>query len=144
MAFSGRFSPSNPKKYYGDCTAIKYRSLWERKFMKFCDTNPDVLEWSSEEIIVRYYSPFDKKMHRYFPDFYVKLKQKDGKTVSKLIEIKPNKQTKQPIAPKKKTVGYLTEMKTWIINNMKWKAAKEYCDIKGWEFVILTEKDLFK
>ena len=39
MAYRGRYIPSNPKKYKGDPSNIIYRSLWERKFMVYCDAN---------------------------------------------------------------------------------------------------------
>ena len=79
MSYSGRYIPSNIKKYKGNPTTIYYRSLWERKFMVYCDKNPRVLEWGSEELIIPYFLPTDGKYHRYFPDFYVKVKRADGK-----------------------------------------------------------------
>ena len=75
MSYKGRYIPTNPKKYKGDPQNIIYRSLWERKFMVYCDTNDSVIEWGSEEVIIPYLSPWDGRMHRYFPDFYIKIKQ---------------------------------------------------------------------
>ena len=75
MSYKGRYSPTYPKKYKGDHRNVVYRSLWERKFMVFCDLNENIIEWGSEEIAIPYRSPIDKKLHRYFPDFYVKLKE---------------------------------------------------------------------
>ena len=72
MSYKGKFHPTNTKKYRGDVHNIIYRSLWERKFMVYCDKNPDIVEWGSEEIIIPYMSPLDRKRHRYFPDFYIK------------------------------------------------------------------------
>ena len=112
--------------------------------MKFCDDTENVIEWSSEEIVVPYFSPIDNRMHRYFVDFYIKTKEKDGSISQKLIEIKPDKQTKEPTKPKNTTRRYLSEVKSWIINNHKWKSAEKYCKDRGWEFLILTEKHLFK
>ena len=57
MAYSGYFKPKNPTKYRGNPTNIVYRSLWERKFMVFCDNNPSILQWGSEEIIIPYRAP---------------------------------------------------------------------------------------
>ena len=74
MAYRGRYIPTYPKKYKGDPSNIIYRSLWERKFMVYCDRNEKILEWGSEEFFVPYRSPLDGKIHRYFPDFYVKVK----------------------------------------------------------------------
>lgn len=142
--YSGRFKPSNPAKYKGDPTNIIYRSLWERKFMVWCDRNLNVMEWGSEEIIVPYISPLDRKPHRYFPDFYVKSKGTDGRLRKRLIEIKPYAQTQQPKRNKrvKVTRSYLSEVKTFAVNNAKWKAAGEYCKDRSMSFLILTENEL--
>jgi hypothetical protein len=139
MAYKGRFKPTNPTKYKGDHSNIIYRSLWERKFMKLCDSNSNILEWSSEEVIIPYKSPIDGKFHRYFVDFWVKQKNTKGEIVEKLIEIKPKKYTKPPKKQSRVTKKYVTEVKSWGINSAKWEAAKKVCDKKGWEFVILTE-----
>jgi|TARA_Y100000592_G_scaffold41411_1_gene65614 hypothetical protein len=139
MAYRGIFKPTNPKKYKGDPSNIVYRSLWERKFMKLCDNNSNILEWSSEEVIIPYKSPIDNRFHRYFVDFWIRQKNKDGKIVEKLIEIKPKKYTKPPSKQKKITKRYVSEVRTWGINNAKWEAAKKVCTKKGWEFLILTE-----
>ena len=71
MSYKGRYQPTNPLKYKGNYRNIIYRSLWERKFMKYCDRNPNILEWGSEEFCLPYKSPLDNKVHRYFPDFYI-------------------------------------------------------------------------
>jgi len=141
MAYKGKFKPTNPHKYAGDPTKIIYRSLWERKFMKYCDNTDSVLEWASEEIAIPYYSPVDSKMHRYYPDFIVRIKtNKEIKTY--IIEVKPKKQTRPPKKKKRMTKGYLTEVKTFAINESKWKAAKKFAQSRGWEFKILTEDTL--
>ena len=93
MSYSGKFKPKNYKKYKGDPTKIFYRSLWERRFMVYCDNNPNIIEWGSEELIIPYISPLDKKPHRYFPDFYIKYVNGNGQTVREVIEVKPKKQT---------------------------------------------------
>ena len=98
MSYSGKFKPKNYKKYKGDPTKIYYRSLWERRFMVYCDNNPNIIEWGSEEIIIPYISPLDNRPHRYFPDFYIKVRETNGKVKRYIIEIKPQKQT---IMPKK-------------------------------------------
>lgn len=92
MAYSGRYNPTNPRKYRGDPDKIIYRSLWERRFMVYCDNTDEVLEWGSEEIIIPYISPLDGRMHRYFPDFYTKVRQRDGTIKKLLIEVKPKAQ----------------------------------------------------
>jgi len=141
MAYSGKYTPINYKKYAGDHTNIWYRSLWERKAMQRFDLNPNVIEWSSEEVVIPYISPLDRKVHRYFPDFLIKLK--NGNVVETiLIEIKPDSQTKPPEKKKKATKKYITEIATWGVNEAKWIAAREYCLDRGWQFRVLTEYDL--
>ena len=132
MAYSGRFTPTNPTKYRGDPTNIFYRSLWERRVMVHLDSNKNVLEWSSEEIVIPYLSPVDNKPHRYFPDFFVK-------TASgcSILEVKPIKQSVPP-TPKKLTRRHLNEVMTYGVNQAKWKAAKEYCLDRGWKFKIVS------
>ena len=141
MSYKGKYKPSYPKKYKGDPTNIIYRSLWERKFMVYCDKNENVLEWSSEEIALPYKSPLDNRIHRYFPDFYIKVKE--GNKIQKyLVEIKPKKQVREPKVPKQKTKGYIYEVMEYAKNQAKWSAAKEWCLDRGYEFKVLTENEL--
>lgn len=143
MAYKGVFRARNPNKYKGDPTNIVYRSRWELMVMQKLDAHPDVLEWSSEEIIVRYRSPIDGRVHRYFPDFWVKKKDREGKIQHDMIEVKPFKQTQPPsVMEGRPTKRYLNEVMTWGVNSAKWKAAREYCADRGWNFVIITEKEL--
>ena len=142
MAYKGRYTPKNPKKYKGDHHNIVYRSLWERKFMVYCDNSDNILEWGSEEIIIPYLSPWDGKIHRYFPDFYIKVKQASGNIKKFIIEVKPKKQTRPPKPVNRKTKKWLNEVKTYSINEAKWKSAKEWCEGNNMEFKILTEEEL--
>ena len=142
MSYKGKYQPSNPKKYKGDPTNIIYRSLWERKFMVYCDLNDNILEWGSEEIALPYKSPIDNRMHRYFPDFYIKVKESTGQIKKYLIEVKPKRQTIEPQVQKRKTKGYIYEVVEYAKNQAKWKAAKEFCKDRLWEFKIITEDDL--
>ena len=142
MAYSGRYRPTNKNKYKGDPTAIIYRSLWERKFMVWCDKNENILEWGSEEIIIPYISPLDGRVHRYFPAYYVRARTKTGGTQKFIIEVKPNKQTTPPKQQRRRTKKYITEIKTYAINEAKWKAAVEYCKDRRMTFKILTEHEL--
>ena len=142
MAYSGKYQTLNPKKYKGDPRQIFYRSLWELKFMKWCDTHNHILEWGSEEIVVPYRSPVDGRMHRYFVDFYIKVQAQTGVTKKYLIEIKPKKQTVEPKIPKRKTPRYITEVTTYVTNQAKWEAAREWCTDRRMEFLILTEDHL--
>jgi hypothetical protein len=126
MPYSGRYRPSNRHKYKGDPTNIIYRSLWERKFMVWCDKNENILEWGSEEIVIPYISPVDNRVHRYFPDFYLRARTRDGGTQKFIIEVKPQKQTVPPKNKSKRiTRQYLSEVKTYAVNEAKWKAAED-------------------
>jgi hypothetical protein len=60
------------------------------------DNNPNIISWASEEICIPYVSPVDNKVHKYFPDFLVELKNKKGEIDTLLIEVKPSKQTIEP------------------------------------------------
>ena len=142
MAYSGKFSPKNPQKYIGDPNNIVYRSSWECKVMYLLDRNDDIISWASEELIVPYKSPVDNRFHRYFPDFLVKIRTKDGQLKTWMIEIKPKKQTREPQKPKRITKQYINEVVTWGVNQSKWKSATEYCLDRGWEFKIMTEDHL--
>tara|TARA_B100001989_G_scaffold249500_1_gene224915 strand:+ start:50 stop:490 length:441 start_codon:yes stop_codon:yes gene_type:complete len=142
MSYKGRYRPSNPKKYKGDSSNIIYRSLWERKFMVYCDNQTKILEWGSEEIVLPYRSPIDNKVHRYYPDFYIKVRESNGKIKRYIIEIKPKKQTIEPKMKKRKTKGYIYEVYEYAKNQAKWKAAEEFCKDRMWEFKVLTEDEL--
>lgn len=141
-SYSGKFKPSYPGKYKGDPTNIIYRSLWERKFMVWCDRNRNVEEWGSEEIIIPYISPVDGRVHRYFPDFYVRARTKAGRKTRLIIEVKPLKQTQIPKKQQRRTKRYLNEVRTYAVNDAKWKAARDYCKDRQMVFMILTEKEL--
>jgi hypothetical protein len=142
MAYSGLFTPRNPQKYMGDHKNIVYRSSWEAKVMNWLDLNPDIISWASEELIIPYKSPVDGRWHRYFPDFLVKSRTRDGKLKTILIEVKPKKQTQPPEPKKRVTKQYIQEVTTWGVNEAKWKAATEYCADRGWDFKLLTEDHL--
>lgn len=138
----GKFYPKNPGKYRGDLTQIVYRSSWEQKAMQVFDTNPNILEWASEGVVIPYLSPIDNRLHRYFPDFWLKMRTKDGKIKTCIYEIKPFAQTQEPKVQKRHTKRYIQEVFTWGVNSAKWEAANEFCAKNGWEFNILTESDL--
>lgn len=142
QTYKGRYRVTHANKYIGDPTQVVYRSLWELKFMKWCDNNSAVLEWGSEEFIIPYLSPVDQRIHRYFVDFYVKIRNQDGEEKRYLIEIKPAKFTQQPKRPTRVTARFLEEVRTWGVNQSKWKSATEFCENRGWRFMVLTENDL--
>jgi hypothetical protein len=135
----GIFTPKNLNKFIG--SKAVYRSGLELKFFRFCDDNPNVLEWGSENIIVPYISPLDNRAHRYYVDNYIAIKE-GSEVVKYLVEIKPSKQTKPPTTKYRKRQHLIYEQKQYVINQAKWKAAKEFCKKKGFTFIILTEKEL--
>ena len=141
--YKGKFKVKNPQKYIGDSTNVIYRSLMELNFMKWCERSEKVLKWNSEEVVIPYISPMDKKRHRYFPDFLIQTNK--GWT---LIEVKPLIQTKPPkkILIEKVTLNkkrrYVKAIKTWLVNEAKWNAAKKVCEVNGWKFELMTEKQL--
>ena len=140
MAYSGRYTVKNKKKYEGDHSKVIFRSLWERQVFKWIDENKDIKSWSSEEVVIPYRCATDNRVHRYFMD--VKMTTTDGQT--HLIEIKPKSQTKKPDKTRRKTKKFLKEAMTYIKNESKWNAANEYAKDRGWKFHIWTEDTLKK
>jgi hypothetical protein len=141
MSYKGTFSPKNPSKYNGNSKNIIYRSNWELRVMKYFDDHPNVIWWASEELTIPYVSPVDNKTHRYFPDFIVKMRLKDGKVTTYILEVKPLAQTKMPVQ-KRKTKRFIQEAATYAVNQEKWRAADLFCREHGWQFKIITEKEL--
>jgi hypothetical protein len=141
----GTYTPKNPDKWINcrENQQIIYRSSWERKFMMFLDENPAVLECGSENLIIKYINPLKKKWARYFPDFYVKIQDKQGKITEYIIEVKPSKETQAPQrkqGKRRKTLIY--ERATYMVNISKWAYAKKYCESKGYIFKLIGEKEL--
>jgi hypothetical protein len=138
----GRFHPQNPQKYKGNVNNIIYRSSWELKFMKWCDLSENILEYGSEEFWIPYLSPVDNRVHRYFPDFIIKVKENSGQIKTYIVEVKPEKQTVPPKQRSRVTKSYLYEAQTYAVNQAKWEAAKEWCADRMLNFMIITEKEL--
>ena len=136
----GFFKPRNPEKYKGNVKNIVYRSGWELNAMNYFDKHPDIVKWSSEEVVIPYISPVDNKRHRYFVDFWVKTKNGE----EYLIEVKPKKQTKPPEKPKNKRgqKRFIQETLEYVKNQAKWKAALKYAASTGMKFIIMTEDEL--
>ena len=124
--YKSRYYPSFPNKYKGNPNNIICRSSWERKFCRWCDLNENVLQWGSEEFSIPYVSPLDNRIHKYFPDFIVKLRENSGRTKTYVIEVKPKKQTRPPKTPKRQTKSYIYETTEYAKNMAKWKAAKSF------------------
>lgn len=138
----GFFRPRNPEKYMGDSNNIVYRSSWELKFMQWCDRNPSILRYGSEEFSIPYYNPVKQRVCRYFPDFIMEVLETNGKKQKYVVEIKPKRQTLPPVQGKKKTKTYLNEVNTYAVNQSKWKSIQEWCDDRMIKFQIITESEL--
>ena len=137
----GVFRPKLREKYKGKSLPV-YRSGWELKFFRWCDCNPNILAWNSEGVIIPYKSPLDGRIHRYFVDGLITIKEQTGNKTY-LIEINPSSQVKAPQPKKyKRKSTMLYEQKTWVVNQAKWEAAEKWAKKKGIEFKILTEKEL--
>ena len=136
------FKPTKPRKYKGDVKNIICRSSWEKEFCSWCDLNENIIEWASEEFSIPYRSPLDNKIHKYYPDFLIRVKENTGQVKTYVIEVKPKKQTRPPKPRKNVTKSYLYECKTYAVNQAKWEAANEWCKDRKIEFKIVTEQEL--
>tara|TARA_Y100001938_G_C8039740_1_gene405487 strand:+ start:336 stop:779 length:444 start_codon:yes stop_codon:yes gene_type:complete len=141
-SIKSKYRPQYPKKYKGDASNIICRSSWERKFCSWCDSNKNIIEWGSEEFWIPYLSPLDNRVHRYFPDFIIKVKESTNIIKTYVIEVKPKKQTKPPLKKKNITKNFIRESTVYAVNQAKWKAAHEWCKDRKIEFKIITEKEL--
>lgn len=138
------FYPKNPEKYAGDISKIKTRSSWEIKFANYCDKNPSIVQWNSEDIVIPYWSSADNKERHYHVDFTMTVRTSNGKLQTYMVEIKPYKQTLKPEPKKgKKEATLLQEMYTYQVNMDKWIHAKQYAESQGWIFIIITENELY-
>lgn len=139
----GIYRPMHPEKYVGNPNNIIFRSEWERRFLKWCDSDPSILKYASEELAIPYFDASTGKKRRYYPDFIIEVIDKNGIIKKYMVEIKPKRQTMMPNqTPKKKTKTWLTEMATYQKNQCKWEAARQFCEGKGIEFMIVTEDHL--
>jgi hypothetical protein len=134
----GLFTPTRPEKYLGDIRKIRFLSSWELNFMRNCDSNPNILQWGSEEFKIQYWNPIKNRVAFYFPDFIIKYKDAQGKILTEVIEIKPLKQS----VVTKKTSTY--DMIHLAVNQAKWAAAVAVCNSHGIHFRVVTEQDLFR
>lgn len=147
LTIRGRYIPKHPDKYVGDSKRIVYRSSWEKSFNEFLDNNPNVIQWASEEIGIPYKKPGSVRhngIHTYYPDYWVKYKNKKGEIIQEIIEIKPLAQTKQPTTVGKNKKIQLQEAITYAVNIAKWQAATQFCNKYGMKFRIVSENKLFR
>ncbi len=139
----GLYHPRYPEKYVGDVNNIIYRSSWELRFLQYCDSNDNILQYASEEFSIPYLSPLDNRMHRYYPDYLIKVKESNGLIKKYVVEVKPKRQTEPPKKKSRVTKTYINEMKTYALNQAKWKYAREFCKDNLLEFKVITEDQLF-
>jgi hypothetical protein len=143
----GLYNPLNPAKCLNK-TPPEYRSGLERKLMSVLDKNPNVIQWSSEKVIVPYKHPIKTAkagiptFARYFVDFYMKIKI--GEVIKEfLIEVKPLRQCSKPEPHgNKKPSTILYENVMWAINQAKWEAATKFCIKKNYKFIIINEENI--
>ena len=141
----GKFSPKHPEKYRGDPEEIVYRSSWEYDMMVYFDKRDEILWWSSEEKCLWYYDPVTKKNRRYFPDFIIHFKDRNGIHKTQMLEVKPQHQVDgPPVNPKRRTKGWVNAVKTYITNQAKWENAAKICEDRGWDFRLITEDTVKK
>lgn len=151
----GKFMPVNKDKYVGDINDITYLSSWELRFMHYCDRTEEVLRWGSENFYIPYTMETKDKNgfrkvsnHRYFPDFYMEVKDESMPLGYKkiVVEVKPHHETIRPVAPKKFTTksarNFEYAIKAYQKNMFKWNHALEYCKSRDMQFMIITEKHL--
>lgn len=140
----GYYEPSFPEKYKTNTKQIIYRSSWELKLCKWFDLTPEVVEWASEPLSIKYFYTLDQKMHTYYPDFYFKFKKADGSEIKYIVECKPSVQLQKPEEPKRRTPNTIKNynylMETYIKNSCKRQYAKKWCSDNGYNFVYVTEK----
>jgi len=144
----GYYKLVNPMKYIGNPTEVIFRSSWEYKFMIYCDLNSGVLKWGSEVFKI----PYNDRMghpHVYIPDFYLETKNKDhdGLMNRFLVEIKPDKEIREPVIPngnisEKKLKALEYQITAWQKNKYKWVYAMEWCKARDIKFWLVTEENL--
>jgi len=138
----GWYQLKHPEKYVGDPMKIRYMSSWELKTHQFLDNNPNILKWSSEELVIPYLKPTDNRVHRYFPDYWVLFRNKAGQQIQEVWEVKPHSQTKRSRSRNSKNRLY--EDVQYAVNMAKWQAAQQFCDKYGMKFRVLTEREIFR
>lgn len=155
-SLKGRFVPQNPEKYIGNVKNIIFRSSWELSFARFLDRNERIINWSSEEIAIPYIKPTTKHVHRYYPDFWIRYKDRDGQLIEEIVEIKPEKEQQRalfiiehefkvmPPVYSKNPKTRMYEQLTMLINAAKWQSAIKWCKARNMRFRVLNENSLFK
>ena len=115
-----------------------YKSSLEHSFMCYVDRNPSVVSWGYEGTTIKYFDKAKGKVRRYYIDFSMVVKIGPvHKTI--WVEIKPESETKPPSGKAKNNPKTVL---TWMTNQSKWEAARALAKSKGYEFHVITEKQL--
>ena len=110
--------------------------------MRRIDANPNIISWGSESVVVPYQNPLTGRISRYFIDFNVTIRDKEGSLKKFLIEIKPHSQTLPPSSKIRNPKTLMKQRAEYVKNQAKWKAAQEFAATKNSSFVVITEKHL--
>lgn len=144
----GTYKLQNVSKYIGDPTEVFYRSSWELKFMKYCDLTPGVMKWGAEVFKIPYVDRLGHN-HNYIPDFYLETRNVNNSEMMNrfLVEIKPEKETIEPVIPvgnisEKQLKRLEWEITMWQKNKHKWAYATEWCKSRDIKFWIVNESNL--
>lgn len=163
---NSKYRQGNYKPKYADKVlklngegGLYYRSGMELQLMVYFDNNPNIIRWGAECLKIPYqlthYNNYDTtvKDHSYYPDFYYELKNSDGIIKHVVVEVKPYKEYKMvqdlnegrltmPEGNIKKLRNFEYDFKMANKNNAKWQNMIEWCNKKGYEFIIVTEHQL--
>ena len=155
----GLYVPTNKDKVlklnnYG---GLFYRSSLEKKMMIFLDNSKDIKTWTAESVVVPYFSDEFKNgelvqiQRRYYPDFYYEMETSNG--LRRVIsEVKPKSEYDDAIMvesgsfkvpegtslKKLQSLEYRFKMAQKNLN--KWQTIQEFCKLKGYEFIIITDE----
>lgn len=154
----GLYTPKNKEKItkLNSQGGLFYRSSLEQKFMIYLDSNDNIKIWGAENMRIPYEKTeynnsrqiLETTNHTYYPDFYYELLKSDGSISKVVAEVKSSSETREPklqINPTAKQLkNFEYSLKMWNKNLSKWKYMIEYCERKGFEFIIITEEHLSK
>lgn len=140
----GKYEVKNPSKCINGTKEVRYLSSYELECWRWADNNKNVIRWGVETVVVPYYSSVKGRKARYLVDLYIEYYNRHGEYKKVLCEIKPFRETKKVRdTPGRKKSTVIQEQLTYVTNMEKWKAAKKYAEDRGWQFTILTEKEIF-
>lgn len=156
----GNYTPNNKDKVIklNALGGLFYRSGMELKVMKYLDFNENVIKWGAECLKIPYQMKhFDNgdvvlKEHCYYPDFYYELKIGNITNIV-VAEVKPMNEYKMvqdllegklsiPVNGTKKLKNFEYSLKMAYKNKTKFETMINWCDKKGYKFIIITEETL--